>query len=328
MTYCPNCGTELKQGSQFCHVCGKPQLSKDIQEENTSKEVSQVSERQQEFAGKLIKCPNCGEPASPFQPICEYCGYVFRDTKVSDSVDRLVGKLQQIHSDYQAKVGTTEEAATLNDVYNAQLSKVIRDYVIPNNIEDIYEFMMLADSNLNSMDAANANLSVGAERAVYDAWESKLEQAHQKAKAMHSNSQYMEEIETFYQRSKKDTSKKRVQAASARILKTILQNILVAIGLILAVVSVIVDVTGGNASMIYLMAVIVLIFPAWFLGRENAKNEEMVAALIGGFGCIAIGVIGYSFRANGSMLELGGVIVVIVAGYQTLKRMGLLKPKE
>lgn len=49
--YCPNCGKEIKEGSQFCSSCG----SKIVLPRN--------------------HCPNCGAKIEIYDQICSQCGY-------------------------------------------------------------------------------------------------------------------------------------------------------------------------------------------------------------------------------------------------------------
>ena len=53
MKFCTNCGAEVKEGMKFCSECGQ-----DLAEDS--------SIRQQEYAGKVIKCPHCGETLYPY----------------------------------------------------------------------------------------------------------------------------------------------------------------------------------------------------------------------------------------------------------------------
>ena len=50
MAYCVNCGTEIVSNAKFCQKCGHPTGAQ-----------NDTSTRKQEFAGKIYKCPNCGE---------------------------------------------------------------------------------------------------------------------------------------------------------------------------------------------------------------------------------------------------------------------------
>lgn len=59
MAYCSNCGQFVADGVKFCSNCGSPMNNG---EDRTT--------RQQEFAGKIIKCPSCGTEIPSFTAIC------------------------------------------------------------------------------------------------------------------------------------------------------------------------------------------------------------------------------------------------------------------
>lgn len=79
MPYCRNCGTKLVDGAKFCQKCGYP-----VTEENHS------SPPQQEYAGKIYKCPNCGEILKSFEINCPACGFELRDVRSTSAVRELL----------------------------------------------------------------------------------------------------------------------------------------------------------------------------------------------------------------------------------------------
>ena len=56
MAYCVNCGAEMLENAKFCQKCGHPT---GVNTRGTA--------RQQEFVGKIFKCPNCGEILKSFE---------------------------------------------------------------------------------------------------------------------------------------------------------------------------------------------------------------------------------------------------------------------
>lgn len=90
MKYCTNCGTQLNENVKFCPNCGKPTGN----DESTRKQV---------FAGKIIKCPNCGtEIANSYVTKCPGCGYELGSTKTSDALDEFKNKILE----YDRLIGT------------------------------------------------------------------------------------------------------------------------------------------------------------------------------------------------------------------------------
>ena len=140
MGFCINCGQTLAEGAHFCSNCGVA-----VGETNTG-----TSQRKTVYDGELYKCPNCAERLDSFMTVCPTCGYELRGAKGASKVEKLAKKLE----------------STKNKGLKIDL---IRNFYIPNTKEDIYEFVILATSNMNSYDYD------------FEAWNSKLEQAYQKA---------------------------------------------------------------------------------------------------------------------------------------------------
>ena len=74
MAYCSNCGQFVADGVKFCSNCGSPMNNG---EDRTT--------RQQEFAGKIIKCPSCGTEIPSFTAICPGCGHEINSARVSSA---------------------------------------------------------------------------------------------------------------------------------------------------------------------------------------------------------------------------------------------------
>lgn len=162
MAYCINCGTELVDGAKFCFECGTPV-------NNTAHD----SGRKTFFDGELHKCPQCGEILNAFVMNCPVCGYELRGIRKTSSVNDLALKL--------------EETTSLQ-----QKHELISNFYIPNTREDIYEFFILAYSNISAGDEA------------IDAWLAKLEQAYLKAKIAFGESRELAQITLSYKKIIKD----------------------------------------------------------------------------------------------------------------------------
>ncbi len=162
MAFCINCGQELVEGAKFCAGCGK------AVDDNTS-----AQQRKTVYDGEIHKCPNCGDTIDAYETVCEACGYEIRGRKTTSVVHELALKLEKT-DDIQKK------------------EELIRNFYIPNTKEDIYEFMILANSNIGNSDL------------LENAWIAKFEQAHQKSKIIKSN---IEEFEELYDNFKKEKEK-------------------------------------------------------------------------------------------------------------------------
>lgn len=170
MAFCMNCGCSVNEHANFCPRCGIS-TRKDY-----SANTDSFSERKVTYDGEIKKCPNCGEILKSFTPNCPTCGYEIRNSKTTNYI-----------LDFSRKL---EAAAT-----SKQKDDLIRHFVMPNTKEDIYEFMILAASNLET----------GGDNT--DAWLVKLEHAHQKAQYMFGDSVDIKYIDEIYYSATKNYKK-------------------------------------------------------------------------------------------------------------------------
>ncbi len=211
MPYCVNCGKELVKGAKFCYECGA--AVNNVPPDTTPK-------REQEFAGKIIKCPNCGEALQSFLTVCPTCEYEIREINASTSVRELALKLENISAQ---KMPTFEEKKSVikmvfgkdfkegNEAEEAlrrferqkeeEKASLIINFSVPNSKEDIMEFMILASSNID--------VKKGVDDEVTKAWLSKLEQVYQKAEITMGNNPDFAQIKSIYDRKKKELKSKR-----------------------------------------------------------------------------------------------------------------------
>ena len=131
MSYCRNCGTQLIDGAKFCQKCGCSVTS-----ENTG-----YTQRKQEFAGKLYKCPHCGEVLKSFELNCPACGYELRGARASSVVKEFALKLEVIESrrEYEKPRGLFAAAEAQQRVSKTDEQKIslIKSFSVPNTKEDI-----------------------------------------------------------------------------------------------------------------------------------------------------------------------------------------------
>lgn len=168
-------------------------------------EEKMINERKTVVDGKLHKCPNCGEQLNAFTTICPVCSYELRGTQATSCVHELSMKLETCETD-------------------AKKAQLISNFYIPNTKEDIYEFFILAYSNI----------AVGG--SEIDAWRIKLEQAYLKAKVAFGDSEEYHQIKELYDQLPKKVKKKR------RIdFGLIASIVLFTVGLVIAIVCLIKD---------------------------------------------------------------------------------------
>lgn len=168
MAFCTNCGDQLKDGAKFCSSCG-------IAINGAGVETSQ---RKTTYDGELHKCPNCGELLNSFVTNCPSCGYELRSVKVNSPVNVLARKVEEATS-VDAKI------------------ELITNFYVPNTKEDIFDFFILAVSNLE-----DTNYDTD------DAWQAKLEQTYHKARISFGNSPEFEYIEKLYSKTCAKISKR------------------------------------------------------------------------------------------------------------------------
>lgn len=123
--FCSNCGEKLVAGSKFCNACGTPtgkvepekiesapvhdekiiapppttppvkEQKKDDEPLKTEPKQSTYSERKQEFAGKIIKCPSCGAELQSFTAVCPDCGHEINSQNVSSSLKEFIDSINE-----------------------------------------------------------------------------------------------------------------------------------------------------------------------------------------------------------------------------------------
>lgn len=265
--FCPYCGTMLDEGARFCKNCGEPvaqtqELVNEVpfQEPPEAKmqppKMEQVKEdprvkRQTVYEGELHKCPNCGELLKSFTTVCPICGYEVRGVHTYSPVEALAKKV--------------EAASSLDDKI-----ELITNFYIPNTKEDIYDFFILAVSNL--------------EDKWYDtddAWRAKMEQAYHKAKLSFGNTPEFEYLEKLYNRTCKEVTKreKGIAAIFRRNKVACITALLIGGGVLMLIIGIILlsspkenfgTIWGG--LMFAIIGINFLVAPTWVL--EEMKKKE------------------------------------------------------
>lgn len=236
MAFCINCGQELAEGAKFCANCGKAVGVS----HNRAKE-----QRKTVYDGELHKCPNCGERLDSFVTACPACGYELRGSKATSVVNELAQKLERTES--------VEQKIDL-----------IRNFYIPNTKEDIYEFFILATSNMSTG-------GYGVE-----AWYSKLEQAYQKAKLSFGNTPEFQYLSQLYSKAKKQ-QKAQLFTRSIKKSKFLQCLLLGALGAVLMIIGFFGgSLSGDPDSPFYMIAMIGLfpIFGAVIYAMEDKKPDN------------------------------------------------------
>lgn len=282
MAFCVNCGYNIDDGAKFCPNCGySVAVNKSIH--NGRKTV---------YEGDIYKCPNCGEVLPSFAANCPSCGYEIRGNSAVKSIQEFYLEINR---------ATT----------NSQVDSMIRNFPIPNSKEDILEFMVIASSNILGED----------DKDIYEAWLAKFEQAYQKAVLLFKTEDDFSKIRKIYENCQNNINAEKQRKINKLTIDTVIRNIAVGVGMVLIIVSISIDHTGGNCSLVELAGCIILIVSAFSLFKRGAMFIDYAVSVVSGLLMIPLSFLLY----NGSMTELCGVIVLIIAVvnyFKSLKRTG------
>lgn len=212
-SFCSNCGTKLNVGSKFCSGCGSPvggtvtQTPPPVPTTNNLPATS-PNHRQQEYVGTVFKCSNCGCVITQTTAICPECGTRITGQSAVGSIQAFKEQLMSIESGRKKGFGGFFGVYTPADAVDIQKLTLIRNFPIPNSIDDILEFMMLAvaniDVSLSKNTWANRTSNGGMETAatigktISNAWVSKMQQAYQKAEIAFPNDPAFKQIQKIY----------------------------------------------------------------------------------------------------------------------------------
>jgi len=189
--YCSSCGTQLKKGAKFCSGCGM-QIGESLKEDSTSQTT-----RTQEYAGTILKCPNCGESINKTTAICPSCGHQIVGASAIKSETDLYNRLMEIEKTRKKNIfGMGNE-----DEVDEKKLTLIQNFPIPNTIDDIINFMVLANTNINvklSKHKIFNNNEGDYAKKISDAWVLKMQQMYQKAEIMFASDPRFAKIRDIY----------------------------------------------------------------------------------------------------------------------------------
>lgn len=195
-SFCVNCGTKLASNAKFCPECGTAV--------GTAAPTSAVPPiptvtpanheiRQEEFAGTVLKCPNCGAVISQTTAICPECGHHITGQAAVSSVQAFSNQLMLLETQRKG-TGFGQMIGISADPVDLKKLTLIQSFPIPNTIDDIQEFMLLALANIDVFLSKNTmrnnsqrktkgslNVNITMPRTISDAWVAKMKQAYQKA---------------------------------------------------------------------------------------------------------------------------------------------------
>lgn len=206
--FCINCGSELPDNAKFCLQCG-------TKVGVTKNDGSEGEKRKQVFEGEIKKCPNCGEVLESFQTKCNACGYELRDIKSSKAVTEFSKKLEDIDNELEKENSKSFMSLIGGNYFNGIMKRVdkakkranlISSFIIPNSKEEIFEFIILSSTNIQKkyfkklgvFGSGEDITEFNANKAVMEAWVSKMKQAYEKAKLSFGRDKDFDRIEQIF----------------------------------------------------------------------------------------------------------------------------------
>lgn len=215
--YCVNCGEKVPTTSRFCPSCGF-NFAEYYGEANDQPPEVPIAEpkspppqpqRQQEYVGKVYKCPNCGNVINQSDAVCSSCGYHLSGKEALGSVKDFQDKLLAIEMGRPKKKAVRLNLPDTLDSADKQIISLIKTYPIPNSIDDIVEFMLLAVGSIDigktkkSIFNSDSFSGVSREREIGRAWVGKMEQIYNKAALYFPNEPEFVRVKELYDDMKK-----------------------------------------------------------------------------------------------------------------------------
>lgn len=206
--FCSNCGEKLNVGAKFCHGCGT-KVGQISNEETVQMQPKAASQRTQEYVGTVFKCSNCGSVITQTTAVCPDCGIRITGASALGSVREFKNQLMEIENSRKKVGGGILGVYLPPDKADLQKLTLIRNFPIPNTVDDILEFMMLAIANIdvslskntamnkwNNTQQIETGATIG--RTISNAWVAKMEQVYRKAEISFPNDPAFEGIQRMY----------------------------------------------------------------------------------------------------------------------------------
>ena len=146
--FCSSCGSAINPGTKFCPVCGNP-VDGTAGSPAPQMAPGNPTARQQQFAGMILKCPNCGAQISQTTAICPECGFHITGQAAVSSVQNFANQLMALESKRKG-VSLGQVFGVAANPIDTQKLALIQSFPIPNTVDDIQEFIMLAIANIDT----------------------------------------------------------------------------------------------------------------------------------------------------------------------------------
>ena len=230
MAFCINCGQEFAEGANFCANCGKA-----VNENNATNQRITV------YGGEIHKCPQCGEVLDSFITVCPACGYELRGSSATDAIKEFATKLNNVITEDQKEI-------------------IIRSFPIPNTKEDIFEFMILAASNLKGEH----------NERVFNAWIAKFEQCYKKATLSFADDANFRKIQNLYIGTTQQISKEKADIAISKFMSPFTNPVFSIVVALLGIYEIIRIIKGQFAGVDIVIVAIIL----WIVYKATDKKDK------------------------------------------------------
>jgi len=210
VSFCVNCGEKLSPTARFCHGCGaKVSQSTKFTDLNAEKEnnIDETSERTEKYVGAILKCAHCGATITRTTVVCQDCGMKVTDANALSSVQDFKNQLMAIEATRKETRGNLFYLNGPADPADRKKIDLIKNYPIPNTIDDILEFMCIAsaniDVNISKKTWMNSYSGMGVTsaempRVISDAWVAKMKQLYHKAEILFPDDPVFSGIQKIY----------------------------------------------------------------------------------------------------------------------------------
>lgn len=215
MAFCTECGARLSDGAKFCANCGTAVAVFPLPNENIGTKTINTS------LERIYYCPDCHSAVTRLDAICPYCGTLIPNREASTSVQRFAQQLYKIDAEDSYKnsnfgMNKVMKQESESKAANRKIS-LISAFPIPNTIEEISEFVILAANSIDVRWGRNTlqnRMFGGPGSSCYtniklaDTWINKLNQAYDKAKISFHPDPMFHNIEKIYTEKMKELNRK------------------------------------------------------------------------------------------------------------------------
>jgi hypothetical protein len=208
--FCSKCGSKNVNDSVFCNKCGTKIETNHSDKMNTDVRSEEKNSRKIVYKGEVHKCPNCGENLKSFEAICPSCGCEIRTSSSSNTLVSFIRELQSLESKKVIKGKGKQLVESLGFGTSIDVDKqkinLIRNFIVPSNTEDLFEFLIFASSNIN-IDLAMEDFSnfesasedeINSIKAINDTWMEKAKQVYQKLQITSKAHPKFSSVEAIY----------------------------------------------------------------------------------------------------------------------------------